>query len=102
MSLEVFGSFYSLGRLVRGRFDFTHPVLPLLIKHRAESHGAHHQLSGIPVHSAWRMVGGRQSDIARFAMVFPHHRHVPLTVPDTWVGMALVLGGIALCVHSKS
>ena len=25
-----------------------------------------------------------------------------LTVIDTWIGMALVLGGIGLCVHSKS
>ena len=26
----------------------------------------------------------------------------PLTKSDTWIGMALVLGGIALCVHSKN
>jgi len=32
----------------------------------------------------------------------PNYSWCRLTRVDTWIGMALVLGGIALCVHSKN
>jgi hypothetical protein len=70
-----------------------------------ESHGANHELSGILVHRIGRMVGRKEGYQQRYVfwpLRYKMYGAIADTHPDTWIGMAFVLGGIGLCVQSKS
>ena len=77
---------------------------------RTKPHGPYYQFSGVPVHGAGRVVGRGEGYIERYSppkTVFSYARlwyqcHLLNTETDTWIGMAFVLGGIALCVQSKN
>lgn len=76
---------------------------------RTEPHGPNHELAGLPIHGVGGVVGRRQGHIARYVpRQSPNPgagvgcRMLKRREADTWIGMAFVLGGIALCVQSKN
>ena len=80
---------------------------------RIESYGADYEFACFLVYGVGRVVGGEEGYYERYVFTFPVHLadlsllcasfHANLeNLSDTWIGMALVLGGIGLCVHSKN